>query len=343
MRAAVFHGPEDIRIEDLPEPDLADGGLVIQTAATGLCGSDLRTYHFGHPKITGPQILGHEVAGIVVRSGTGAYPVGSRVAVAPGTPCLECSFCRRGKQNMCGDRPILGREVPGGLAERFPVSAQAVRAGTVIEVPDGVDLTHAPVAEPLNAVLNGQDRARTGPYDRVLVLGLGPIGVLHLAVARARGAAATVGVDPRPGRVDAAADVLGADALFTMTEGWERRVLEHSGGDGFDVIVLANTAPQAFGSAMDLVAVHGRILAFAGLPKTTPTVPADLNDIHYRETEIIGAFGATPGHFRSAVQWLGDGHMDLDRFVTERITLEEINAGFEGIAKGVGMKTMVVF
>jgi len=341
MRAAVFHGPEDIRIEEVPEPELPTGGVVIRTVATGICGSDLRTYRFGHPKIKGSQILGHEVAGIIEQSDVDTLPVGTRVAVAPGTPCLECGWCRRGRQNMCTSRTLLGRELPGGLAEKFALSAQAVRAGTIVPVPDGLDLVHAPVAEPLNAVLNGQDRARTGAYDTVLVLGLGPIGVLHIATARARGAARVIGVDPLASRVETAAAMLGDKDLITMEGDWLEELVRQTGG--FDVVVLANTAPQAFATAMQAVKNQGRVLVFAGLPKTTPTVPVDLNEVHYREVEIIGAFGATPGHFAAAVEWLNEGHIDLNAFVTDRIALDDIVTGFDNVANGVGVKTMVVF
>ena len=343
MRAAVFYGPEDIRFEDVADPELEPGGLVIATAATGICGSDLRTYRFGHPKISGSQILGHEVAGVIEQSDVAELPVGTPVAVAPGTPCLECSYCRRGKQNMCIKRTILGREHPGGLAEKFGVSAQAVRAGTVAVVPDSVHLRHAPVAESLNAVLNGQDRGQIGAYDRVIVLGLGPIGILHIATARARGAELVVGADPLGSRVESAAGILGERELITMEAGWEQKALALTENDGFDVVILANTAPRAFDTAMQLIAPQGRVLVFAGLPKDSPTVAANLNDIHYKEISLVGAFGATPRHFRAAVKWLGEGHLNLDKFVTSEIPLESVVEGFEAVGRGEGVKTMVVF
>jgi L-iditol 2-dehydrogenase len=343
MRAAVFYGPEDIRVENVAEPELPVGGLVIQTAATGICGSDLRTYRFGHPKILGKQILGHELAGVVVQSDCVDYSVGTAVAVAPGTPCLECEYCRRGKQNMCRFRTLLGRERPGGLAEQFAVSGLAVRAGVVVKVPDTLPLRYAPVAEPLNAVLNGQDRAQIGPYQRVLVLGLGPIGVLHVATARNRGAEMVIGADPLEGRVASAADMLGEKNLIQIAGDWELDVLRRTGGDGFDVVVIANTAPQAFDTAMRLIAPQGRIVVFAGLSKDAPAVAVNLNDVHYREIQVVGAFGATPRHFRAAVQWLGEGHLDLDRFVTVQIPIDDVVKGLEAVGRGEGVKTMVVF
>lgn len=342
MRAAVFYGPEDIRLESSNEPALPVGGLVVATVATGICGSDLRTYRFGHPKISGSQILGHEVAGVVAASDADDFTVGTAVAVAPGTPCLECEYCRRGKQNMCLNRTLLGRETPGGLAEKFAVSGLAVRAGTVVRVPPTLPLEYAPVAEPLNAVMNGQDRAGIGPYDRVLVLGLGPIGILHVALARHRGAELIMAVDPLPSRVESAGGILGPADLVAFHDTWEAEARARSGG-GFDVIVLANTAPQAFATAMSLIAPQGRVLVFAGLPKNAPVVGVDLNDVHYREVSVIGAFGATPRHFQAAVNWLADGHIDLDKFVTSRIGLEDLVAGFEAVGRGDGVKTMVEF
>jgi len=342
IRAAVFYGPGDIRVEVVPEPGLAAGGLVIRTVATGICGSDLRTYRFGHPKIAGFQILGHEVAGVVEASDTPMFPVGTAVAVAPGTPCLECEFCRRGKQNMCVKRTLLGRETPGGLAEKFALSGQSVSAGTVVAVPTSLPLEFAPVAEPLNAVMNGQDRAAIGPYDRVLVLGLGPIGILHVATARNRGAETVVAADPLPSRVESAAGILGNKRLVVIHEGWEAEIRAASGGD-FDVVVLANTSPHAFATAMSLIAPQGRVLVFAGVPKEAPVVGIDLNDVHYRELSVVGAYGANPRHFRAAVNWLAEGHIDLNKFVTSRIGLEDLVSGFEAVGRGDGVKTMVTF
>lgn len=341
MLAVVFHAPGDVRIEEVPTPELPPRGLLIATAAAGVCGSDVRTRYHGSPKFQGTQILGHEVAGTVIASDASDYPVGTKVAIHPGIPCLECRFCRIGKNNMCLHRKLLAADLPGGMAEVVAIPAEAVRAGSVVRVPDRLPLEYAPVAEPLNAVFNGHDRARTGPWDAVFVLGLGPIGILHTATALSRGASPVVAADPSAERVAAAAKVLGDDHVMVMSGGWLEEAKSRGGGRGWDVVVLATTAPQAFATAFDLVGNNGRILAFSGLPKDKAAITIDVNAIHYREIELIGAFGATPRHFEAAVNWLAAGNLDLASFVTSRVSLDHALEAFDNVEHARGIKSLI--
>ena len=118
MKAAVLHGPDDLRVESVPDPDLPPGGVVIRPVTVGVCGSDVRTWRHGSPRLRGPQVLGHETGGVVVESDVESLPVGTAVAVCPGAPCLECPFCAAGHHNLCGRRAVLGYDLPGGMAER---------------------------------------------------------------------------------------------------------------------------------------------------------------------------------------------------------------------------------
>jgi L-iditol 2-dehydrogenase len=286
-------------------------------------------------------VLGHEVAGTIVESDVEAYPVGTNVAVAPGVPCLECRFCVVGKQNLCLNRKLMGADLPGGFAEQFAVSAAAVRAGCLVPVPSALPLEFAPVAEPLNAVLNGQDRARTGSWDSLFVLGLGPIGILHAAIAANRGASPVMAADPAHGRVESAATILGVEHVMTMDDGWTEKALERVDNRGWDVVVIATTAPQAFETAFRLVAPQGRILAFAGVAKDRAMVPIDANQLHYREIEIVGAFGATPRLYEAAVHWLSQGHIDLRGFVTSQVPLDQALTAFDQVEHAAGIKTLI--
>ena len=341
MLAVVFHGPEDLRVEHVPRPVLPQGGLVIQTRTVGICGSDIRSWHSGNHRITGSQIFGHENAGIVSESDVDAYPVGTGVAVCPCAPCLECSFCMTGRQNFCKRRNCFGYQRPGGMAEAFAVPADAVRAACVVQVPDSIPLGYAPIAEPLHSILNGHDRARTGLMQSVLVLGLGPVGVLHIAVASSRGAQPVLGVDPLVKRVEAAGEVLGAQRVLHMASGWEQRAREVVEGRGWDVIVLANVSPAAIDTAFSLIAPMGRIVAYAGLRADTPKVQVDWNAVHYRQIEIIGAFGGTPTYFQDAVRWLAASELKLDRLVTAEFPIERSLEAFGAVERGVGLKTML--
>jgi L-iditol 2-dehydrogenase len=341
MKAVVFHGPNDIRVEDVPTPVLPQSGLIVQPRTIGICGSDIKTWHVGNPRIQGKQVLGHEIAGVIVDSDIEDYPAGMSVAVCPCFSCLKCEYCQTGLQNLCLQRECFGYQHPGGMAELLAIPAESINAGGIVPVPDSLPLELAPLAEPLHTVLNGQDRAHTGPTDSVLVLGLGPIGILHVAVARSRGAAPVLGVDPLPERVNMAAMILGNQHALMMEGDWEKEVRALVDGRGWDLVITANPSPASVQTALSHVSSLGRILAFAGLPTNDSSVLIDWNLVHYRQLQIIGGFGGTPIYFRRAVKWLAGAELALDKFVTSQYSLKQALDAFEAVQRGDGLKTML--
>lgn len=341
MRAVVLHGPGDLRVEDRPEPVLPAGGLVVRTAYAGVCGSDVRNRTHGSSRLHGPQIPGHEVVGVVTASDDPRHPVGMRVAVCPGAPCLVCAACRSGRANLCQDRVVLGYDFPGGMAEGFAVPPSSLRAGCVVRLPDTLPLRSAVLAEPLHTVINGQDLARIAPGDSVLVLGLGTIGTLHAAHAASVGAGTVLAVDPRPDRVAAAAAVLGADLVADLVPDAAAALRERGGTGGWPVVVVAAGTPDAIELAMATVARSGRILAFAGLPPADAMVALDVNRIHYEQLELIGAFGGTPATYARAVAWLAASDLDLAGLVTHEFDIDDAAAAYDNIAAGNGLKSVL--
>jgi len=332
MRAVVLHSPGDLRIEELPDPVLPRGGLVVRTAFTGVCGSDVRNWRHGSGRLTGPQVLGHETVGIVVASDAAAYPVGTRVAVCPGVPCGRCALCGAGRHNLCRDRDVLGYDFPGGMAESFAVPAASIAAACVNPLPSELSLRDAVLAEPLHTVVNGQDLARIGLRDRVLVLGLGAIGTLHAMHALSLGAQ-VLAVDLRQERVDAARGLLGP--------GTAELLRPDALGADWDVVVIAAGSAAAADLAFRVAGRAGRILAFAGLPPADATVPVPMNLLHYEQLELIGAFGGTPSTYARAVTWLAASDLPLDRLVTHEFGIDDALAAFENVERGVGLKTVL--
>ena len=340
MRAVLFSGPDDLQVVDAPEPELPAGGLIVSTAYVGVCGSDVRTWHHGSPRLSGPTVLGHEVVGVVTASDDERWTVGDRVAVCPGAPCLKCQHCLLGAYNLCADRVVLGYDVPGGMAERFAVPARSIDAGCVVPVPDSLELRAAVLAEPLHTVLNGQDRATIGPDDSVLVLGLGTIGTLHTAVALSRGARRVLGVDVRAERVQAAEKVLGEGHTSVLEDDVD--ALRSLGGrTGWDVVVVAAGVGPAVETASAMVAPNGRVLVFAGFPSSRPEYPIDLNRLHYKQHSLVGAFGGTPVTYARAVEWLAATSIDLEAFVGDVFALDEAPSAFANVESGRGLKTVM--
>jgi L-iditol 2-dehydrogenase len=340
VKAVVLHGPGDLRLDDLPDPALPQDGILVRPGAVGICGSDVRTWRHGSPRLRGSQVLGHEFAGTVEQSAVDEFPPGTRVAVCPGAPCETCRACRAGHANLCRERRVLGYDLPGAMAELVAVPAEWVRTRGIVTLDAAVPIERGALVEPLHTVLNGQDRVRIPAGAAVLVLGLGPIGVLHAAVVHSAGGQ-VLGVDPDPARVSLAASILGEPNVDRMDETWIGRARQRVAGGGFDVVIVAVGSPSAVATAIELVEPGGQVLAFAGLPPDARTVGFDMNDLHYRQLSIVGAFGGTPDTFRRAAAWLDATPFDVDAFTPERFALEDAVAAFESVAAGRGLKTLL--
>lgn len=341
MKAVVLHGPDDLRVEEVPEPALPAGGILVRPSFAGICGSDVRTWRHGSPRLRGPQVMGHEFAGRAIASDAEDVEVGQPVAVCPGAPCGACRACAAGRSNLCSDRSVLGYDRPGGMAELVAVPAEWIRTGGVVPLDPARPIETGAIVEPLHTVLNGQDQVCIGAGDNALVLGLGPIGVLHVASARSRGATPVVGVDPDHARVGAARHVLGPQDVEPMDAGWQDRVRTRLGGESFDVVVVAVGSQHALASAIELVAPGGRILAFAGMAPGSHSFELDMNVLHYRQLSIAGAFGGTPGHFRRAAAWLGASTFDIAAFTPLRFALADAPDAFASVERGDGLKTLL--
>jgi L-iditol 2-dehydrogenase len=340
MKAVVLHGPGDLRLDDVPEPALPPGGLVVRPLAVGICGSDVRTWRHGSPRLRGPQVLGHEIAGVVAESDVAAFAPGVPVAVCPGAPCEVCRACRTGRANLCRCRLVLGYDLPGGMADLVAIPADWIRTGGVVALDPAAPIERGAIIEPLHTVINGQDQARIKAGEHILVLGLGPIGVLHVALAGSVGATA-LAVDPDPDRVARAGTIVGPDKIDDMDAGWKDRARASVDSGGFDVVIAAVGSSDAVATAIELVEPGGRILSFAGLPPNKRSIELDMNDLHYRQLAILGAFGGTPDTFRRAAAWLADSTFDVDRFTPERFGLADAVEAFESVEGGRGLKTLL--
>ena len=343
MRAAVFHGPEDLRVCDLPTPAVGPGELLVKVAACAVCGSDVRTFRHGARNISRPVVLGHELSGTVVEVSpdVAGFSAGQRVAVAPAIPCGECGCCRTGAQTMCVRLRSIGYEFDGGLAEFIAVPASAVRAGCVNPLPENVSFEEAAIAEPLACVINAQELVDVRAGDTVVVLGAGPIGCLHTALARVRGAAKVVLVDIRAERLQLAA-VFGADVLIDgSAEDAVARVLDETGGDGASVVIVAAPSHQAAQQAVTMAARRGRVNLFAGLPKAAPMISIDSNVVHYRELSIVGSYGSRPDHNRMALDLIASGRLSIRPLVGLQLPLNRVLEGITAVEQGRVLKVVM--
>ena len=344
MRVARFHAPGDIRIEDAPEPTPGAGDVKIRVRACSTCGTDVKISKFGHQNITPPRVMGHEIAGEVVEVGadvTGWAP-GDRVQVIAAIPCGTCPDCLAGRLTICPNQTSMGYQFDGGFAEFMIVPKVVLDVDGLNPIPDGVSYAEASVAEPLACAINAQELVRVSPGNDVVIIGSGPIGCLHVQVARSRGAARVFLVELSRERLDMAAAIVTPDAsICAAEEDPIAAVLALTDGRGADVVITAAASGKAQEQALQMVARQGRISFFGGLPKDNSVIALDSNLVHYRELMIIGANGSSPAHNKRALAMIADGSVPVNDLITHRLSLEQVLDGIGIVSRGEAIKVTI--
>ncbi|MGE3192983.1 MAG: zinc-dependent dehydrogenase [Microbacteriaceae bacterium] len=344
MKALKFHAPGDLRLEQLAEPEAGPGEVKIRVRACSMCGTDVKISRSGHPNMTPPQVMGHEIAGEIVDAGAGVegWAAGDRVQVIAAIPDGTCAECLAGHQAICPHQLSMGYQFPGGFAEYLIVPREVLAVDGLNRIPENLSYAEASVAEPLACVLNGQELARVGAGDTVVVIGSGPIGCLHVRLARARGAARVILIDLNPDRLAAAAALVAPDhTVATDTQDPVAAVLDLTDGRGADVVVTAAASGAAQEQGLLMLARRGRLSLFGGLPKDAPTITVDANLVHYRELTLVGVNGSTPEHNRRALELIASGAVPVADLITHRLPLDEVLEGIEIVARGEAIKVTI--
>ncbi len=345
MLAAVYHGPDDVRLEDVPTPQIGPGEVLLKVVCATVCGTDLRIWH-GHHRMYPPgtvRIPGHEVVGDIAQVGAqirGLTP-GQRVFVAPNMGCGHCRQCVSGNNNRCANYAAFGVTMDGGFAEYMRVPAAAIVQGNLIPLQAEVDPAEAALIEPFACVLRGQSALNIQPADVVLVIGAGPIGLMHMLLARLRGARRVL-VSEFAGDRLAQAARLGADRVIDLgQEDLAAVVREQSDGQGADVIIVAAPAHQAQEDALKLAAIGGRINFFGGLPKDRPTIAFNSNEAHYKELLVTGTTACSTLDCWQAANIVNSGKIDLSPLISLRFPLKEAGQALAAAENRKALKVAV--
>jgi len=344
MKAAILTAPGNLVVKEVSTPPCPEGGLLMKTRACSICTTDAKMYHQGQRNLVYPRILGHEFSGVIADSHTSSnsFEPGDRVQVAPGIGCGRCPACRRGADNRCPHIGIFGFNYDGGFAEFVTIPERSVLGGGVNRIPEGTSFEEAALAEPLASCLNGQQQAGITGGDTVLILGAGPIGLLHARLARIKGAARILIAERLANRLETA-EMAGAERIIDLNrESTAEVVKEESGGRGVDVILLA-CRESALKPLLELLAPGGRLCLFSGLPTESARAQLDANLIHYREISITGAYGCTTAQNRAALELIASGQIDVSRLITRRLSLDEIGEGLEYTGRREGLKATIEF
>lgn len=343
MRAAVYYGPKDIRIEERAIPEIGKGDMLVRVKYCAICGTDVRIYNFGQANVTPPRITGHELTGIIEKMGDEVenYQIGDKICLVPIMPCGTCEYCLKGKSNLCDNISTFGYNLDGGFAEYIKIPERAVKSGNVIKLAEDADLLGTSITEPLSCVINGQEYLDIGLGDTVLVIGAGTIGAMHVSLAKARGAAKVILADIGQARLELAGKC-GADHLINSKDcDLIEEVKKLTNGKGVDIAITACSVPVAQAQALQAVRKAGKVSFFAGLPKDAAVNALDMNIIHYKEVSVFGAYGSSIAQNIKGYQLLANKIVDADKIITNVLPLEQLIDGFEMVKKGQGLKIAI--
>jgi L-iditol 2-dehydrogenase len=339
MRAVRYAGPRDVRVDDLPVPEIGAEEILVRVRACGLCATDVKTYARGHPMFPPGSVLGHEVSGVIARIGPAVkgWHEGERVVVAPYVPCGECHRCSRGHFTLCTNLHLSALQ-PGGLSEFVRVPAPTVDEG-LLRIPAALTFEEAALSEPLGCVYHGFEAMDAQPGASLLIVGDGPMGLMQAMVARAFGFYPIVLSGMIPKRMELAAGV--ADFVVDVRNQNLGAELDRlTGSSEMDAIVVSAGTLAAAETGLAHLGTGGVMNLFAGTPSGTE-IKVDIHGLHYKEQHVLGTFGLAPRHFRRAVDALGSREVDVRSIITRRTTLDKVQDALEAALLYEGVKTVV--
>lgn len=348
MRAVVYRGINDMRIETVPVPTIGPGELLVRIATCGICGTDLKKIHYGSH--SAPRIFGHEMSGTIVAMGEGVanYRLGERVVVHHHVPCNQCYYCRKGTPAQCPLYKKTGvtagfEPSGGGFAEYIRVMSFVVTNGGVVRIPDGVPFEQAAFVEPVNTVLKGVKMLNLASDDTVLVIGQGPIGLMHAALASRTGAKVLTS-DLYPERHAIAARFGLKHPIHAGQENVIERVLAETEGRGADAVILAVGGNALIKTAMDACRPGGKVMLFAQTQHGEATF--DPGAVCMDEKTLMGSYSSSFGILDEVTSLVFDGYrkgFDLTQLISHRFPQEQAVVAIEIAShpKADSMKIMI--
>jgi L-iditol 2-dehydrogenase len=327
FKVAMLYGVGDIRVEERDIPSIDCGEVLVRVRAATTCGTDVKIFQRGYVGgvIGFPSPFGHEWAGDIVEVGgkVEKFSKGMRVRGGNSAPCLQCEMCREGRYNLCEDRVWLW----GAYAEYIKVPEQIVKLN-LHEIPSNLSYEEAALTEPLACVLHGALKTNIKPGETVAIIGSGPIGILHLQLAKHMGASKTIVIDAVDERLKAASS-LGADVAVNINyEDPAERVRRETRGYGVHVVIECVGKVETWMQALRLARKGGRVLMFGGCPPNTE-IRVSTELLHYGELSIVGSFHATPQEFHQALNLIASNVVNVKPLITGSYPLEKIGEVFQ--------------
>ena len=346
MKAAFLYNANDLRLEETEKPSINDDEILVKVKSAAICGTDIRMFKNGYAGVdqNNPRILGHEISGEIAETGKNVqkYKKGMRVAIAPNMGCGTCDRCVSGNTHLCETYEAFGINLQGGFAEYLKIPAKAVNQGNLVELDDKISYEEAALVEPLSCVFNGQSRVNIELGDTVLIIGAGPIGIMHAFLAKIQGAVKVFMNDLSEDRL-ALCKELDPDIITVTSAELKEKIMAETKGNGVDVSIIAAPSPEAQSSAIELMNMNGRVLFFGGLPKDRENVQLNSNTIHYKQLAVHGSARASLIQYRKSLALVENGLIPMKKIISSRFKLDEINEAVKKAADGSGLKNVINF
>lgn len=350
MRAAIWEGPGEMSVGTVADAGCPPDGALVRVTACGICGTDVRTFFNGDRRISPPWVLGHEISGELLEVGPRAggeleaagLAAGDHVHCISTLWCGRCRLCRSGNEHLCVNGELMGFDHQGAYAELVAIPQIALK--NLFAIPAGLSDAHATFADPLSDAICGHKDIAISLDDSVAVIGAGPVGTAHAALARLEGAGRVLLLESAAHRLELAREILGDDRLHyvdvSAVDGIAA-VRDATGGIGADVVIVACSSDRAQEQAMEMAAPRGRVLFFGGLPRGTTHMRFPSNILHYQEVAVHGSYASRHRDQVHALDMLADDAGGLRQVVSEVVPLDAAPAAFQRIRAGEVLKVVV--
>ena len=343
MKAAVYYGPGDIRVEQRPDPKPTNKNMIVKVHCCAICGTDLKLATVGNPRCHPPRIIGHEMVGSITRVGKDVkgFSLNERITLATTVACGTCQICALGLSNMCLNAKPISYDFDGAFAEYIAIPPQALSGGNVVKVPDSVLDETASLSEPLSCAINAQELINVKTGNSVLIIGAGPLGAIHAELAKANGARVVMISEYSKQRLSMVRKITDIIVIDAGSQNIESIVKKNTSGLGVDAVIVCAPSQKAQESSLQYARKGGTISLFASLPKDASDTTFDSRIIHYNELRIIGASDSRPEHVRKAVSLMAEKKISTQAIITHRVSLDEIQKGIELMKNKESLKVLV--
>ena len=353
MNAALYYGPNDIKIENIDINTKSQDEIILRILSCSVCSYDVRTFRNGSFKVTPPVILGHEICAETLSDYRGknfTIKSNSRVSIYPIVPCFECWFCKNRKYNLCSNLKEIGSTINGGFAEYIKVPTKIFEIGGIVPVPEEISNEEASLIEPLACCINGINQIKNLDFESIIIIGDGPIGLMQLMLLKKIFPKSKITIIGKINHRLESARRIGADKIIQIKDNYLDHDLsplkEMNGHRSPNLVFISNNNPNSINLALKLVNKNGKIMIFSGIKKidnkgTTKLISIDPNFLHYEQISIYGSFSSNPENLREAMSLVGSNEIRLKELITHIFTLKEIEKAIKTAESFEGLKSII--